>query len=158
MTKTHPSAREMWLNYLSQEGIPEAEAPAYESWHFCDNEADADELAQLVLDGVKRATTSPLECTLEEGEEIPKVGGFSVITDWQGVARCIIRTESVEVVPFRDVTARFAATEGEGDKSLAHWRRVHKESFTRAMEVLGLRFHEDTGAVCETFSVVYPPR
>ncbi|NCC97994.1 MAG: hypothetical protein EOM02_14300, partial [Synergistales bacterium] len=66
MTQTHPSVREMWLNYLNQEGIPEAEAPAYESWHFCDNEADADELAQLVLDGVKRATASSLEA-MEEG-------------------------------------------------------------------------------------------
>ncbi len=158
MTELHLSVREMWLNYLKQEGISESDAPAYESWHFCDNKADADELAQLVLDGVKKGTTSSLECTLEEGEEVPKAGALSIVTDWEGIAKCVIKTEKVEVVPFRKVTAQFAATEGEGDKSLDYWRRVHKESFTRAMEELGLKFHDDTGAVCETFSVVYPPR
>ena len=158
MTEKHPSVREMWLNYLSQEGISETEAPAYESWHFCDNEADADELAQLVLDGVKRATASSLEAMEEGGEEIPKVGGFSVITDWEGIAKCIIRTEAIEIVPFREVTAQFAATEGEGDSSLEFWQEGHRRFFTRELESVGLKFHEETPVICETFSVVYPPR
>ncbi len=156
MTETHPSAHEMWLRYLKQEGLQEKEAPAYESWHFCDNQTDADELVELVLKGIKRATASSLECTLAEGEELPKVGDLSVVTDWLGVAKCVIKTESVDVVPFRCVTAQFAATEGEGDGSLGYWKRVHEESFTRALGEVGLTFNQDTGAVCETFSVVYP--
>lgn len=71
----------------------------YEAWHFCDNQADADELVELVLAGVKRATASDLWSCQDEDEPVPQAGDVSVVTDWSGAARCVIRTTSVETVP-----------------------------------------------------------
>lgn len=47
---------EMWTAYLA--AAPEvADARiSYTAWHFCDNQQSADELAELALRGVKRAT------------------------------------------------------------------------------------------------------
>lgn len=92
------------------------------------------------------------------GQPLPRVGDFNIVTDWNGVAQCIIRTTHVEVVSFGDVTAEFAAREGEGDGSLAYWRRVHRAYYER---VLSGTDHAVTDALllaCESFEVVYPHR
>ena len=48
-----------------------------------------------------------------------------------------------------------AYKEGEGDRSLEYWRRVHKEFFTECMEEAGEEFTPDMDVVLEEFSVVY---
>lgn len=73
-----------------------------------------------------------------------------------GRAVCVVYTTRVYVVPFREVSAEHAWREGEGDRSLAHWRKVHEEVFSAVLEKQGLAFSEDMGVVCEEFTVVYP--
>ncbi|MBR3158780.1 MAG: ASCH domain-containing protein [Atopobiaceae bacterium] len=52
------------------------------------------------------------------GEPIPQVGDYSVITDSTGNAVCVIRTTSVHLSPFAQVSADHAYKEAEGDRSL----------------------------------------
>ncbi len=128
----------------------------YLAWHFCDNATDANELADLVLAGKKRATAGLLWSYEAEGEPLPRVGDFNVITDWDGVARCVIRTTSVEVVPFAEVTPEFAATEGEGDGSLDYWRQAHQAAFSRELAGSSHLLGPESLVVCECFEVVFP--
>ncbi len=152
----HSSVRKLWQEYLAANGKQEEEAnKRYTSWHFCDNKKDAEELVELVLQGVKRATASLYACYEYEQEEPPKAGNYSVITDWDGIARCIIETTGVQLFPFNQVPPEFAATEGEGDGSLEYWRRVHWDCFTRDMAEMGGEPSEDMLVVCEEFQVVY---
>lgn len=123
---------------------------------FGDGAAMADELAALVLQGTKRATAGALWAFEAEGEALPRPGDLSIVTDGSGTPRCVIETLSVEVVPFRDVTAAFAHTEGEGDRSLAYWRRVHRAFFTRECAAVGRAFDEAMPVVCERFEVRFP--
>ena len=139
------TAQEMW----NASGI-EAE---YEAWAFGD---DPDTLAELVRTGVKTATASAYPFYELEGEELPKAGEYSVILDTKDEAVCIIRTTKVYVTPYREVTAKQAWKEGEGDRSLDYWRRVHEAFFRKELEEAGLTFTEDMGVVCEEFEVVYP--
>ncbi|HEY6510735.1 MAG TPA: ASCH domain-containing protein, partial [Burkholderiaceae bacterium] len=53
------------------------------------------------------------------------------------------------------VTAEFAATEGEGDGSLAFWRQAHAEYFARECAGIGRTPNGDMPVVCERFAVVY---
>ena len=69
---------------------------------------------------------------------------------------CIIETTGVEIVPFNDVTERFAATEGEGDKTLRYWREVHWLYFGRECKRIGKGASLQMPVVCEEFSVTYP--
>ena len=139
------TAQEMW----NASGI-EAE---YEAWAFGD---DPDTLAELVRNGIKTATASAYPFYELEGEDLPKAGEYSVILDNKDEAVCIIRTTKVYVTPYRDVTAEQAWKEGEGDRSLDYWRRVHEAFFRKELEEAGLTFTEDMGVVCEEFEVVYP--
>ena len=127
----HPSVGTLWQNYLATLGeTPENTGKSYTSWHFCDNPQDANDLALLVLRGTKRATASTLTSYEEEGEELPREGDCSIVTDWEGRAVCIIRTTRLRIFPFNEVPPEFAAREGEGDGSLEYWRRVHRAFFS----------------------------
>jgi len=149
------SVEALWAAFMAAR--PDLVGPdtTYESWCFSDNEADANELAALVLAGRKRATTGDLWSYEVEHEELPQVGDLNVITDWAGNAVCVIRTTGVEILPFDAVTEEFAATEGEGDGSLEYWRRVHQEVFSRRLPDIGKVFEPDMPVVCECFEVVY---
>jgi uncharacterized protein YhfF len=89
---------------------------------------------------------------------VPVVGEYSVILDGRGTGRCIIRTTSVEIVPFGEVDAEHARLEGEGDLSLEYWRASHWAYYTRELAAFGLTSEADMPIVCERFEVVHPPR
>jgi len=145
-----------WHDFAAANGGAD-EGRYYESFFFGDSEAMAKELADLVLRGRKRATAGALWAYQAEGQRLPQPGDLSIVTDWSGQPLCVIETESVEVVPFRDVTAEFAATEGEGDGSLVFWRQAHKEFFSRECAAAGMEFTESMQVVCECFAMRYRP-
>ncbi len=150
MTEDRLTPQAMWALY----GGPDAEAPP-PAWHFCDNQADADVLAALVVAGIKGATAGALWAYEAEGEPLPQAGDHNIITDWEGRARAVIRTTVVEVVPFGEVTAEFAAAEGEGDGSLEYWREAHRAAFSRELAALGRVLTDDMPVVCQRFEVVF---
>jgi len=53
------------------------------------------------------------------------------------------------------VTEEFAATEGEGDGSLAFWRAAHWAAFSRELEGSERSPQPDMPVVCERFEVAY---
>ena len=108
------------------------------------------------MKGEKTATASVYDLYQIDGEPIPQAGTFDVILDGQGQAVCIIKVTKVAVVPFNQVSAEHAFKEGEGDKSLAYWRKVHEEFFTEWMAEAGLAFSEERSVVLEEFCKVYP--
>ena len=157
MTKIkHPSIEKMWNDYLKSigESIEETEKK-YTYWHFEVTEESANKLANLVLNGVKKATAASLWVEKHDQGEIPKVGDYSIITDWDGVAKCIIQTTRLDVVPYNQVTEDFAKIEGEGDRSLEYWREVHEIYYTKECSRIGRKFTQDMPVICEEFEIVY---
>jgi uncharacterized protein YhfF len=146
------TVEEYWREYKSKSGD---KADTYKAYCFCSNEQDARELACLVIRGKKRATASNAWVYEHEGEPLPKIGDMSVITDFYGEPKCVIKTTGADIVRFSSVTAEFAAAEGEGDLSLEFWRDAHRRVFTRECESIGRVFSEDMPVVCERFTVVY---
>lgn len=130
---------------------------AYEAFAFGDSPELASELAELVLRGTKRATASAAWTFEAQGQCLPAPGDFSIVTQWSGEPLFIIETRVVEVVPFNEVGAAFAAAEGEGDCSLAYWRDGHRRYFTRECSRAGRAFDERMPIVCECFELVYRP-
>ncbi len=128
----------------------------YEAFHFDDNERDANDLAKLVLAGTKCATAGLLWTYEAEKKPVPEAGILSVVTDWGGKPLCVIESTAVAIVPYDEVTERFAATEGEGDRSLRYWREVHWAYFGRECARIGREPSLKMPVVCEEFSVIYP--
>lgn len=145
------TAQEMWELFRKQVRVP----AEFDAWAFGD---DPDTLAGLVLAGIKTATSSAYDLYDLESEPLPVIGEYSVILNSAEEAVCIIQSTKVSVVPFRDVDPGHAFREGEGDRSLSYWRKVHETFFTRELAAADLPFHEDIRVVCEEFRVVYPEK
>ncbi|MBE0386179.1 ASCH domain-containing protein [Pseudoalteromonas luteoviolacea] len=126
-----------------------------DSWHFCDNEKDANTCLSLVIAGIKKATSPSLWWYQANGFELPKVGDLNVVTDWQGVAHCIIKTVRVAVIPFEEIDADYALLEGEGDKSLEYWQRVHWDYYHRELKETEFQPEKSMPIICEEFEVVF---
>lgn len=124
-----------------------------EKWHFELTEGACNYLLDLVLKGQKRATASSVLGYQIEGEEIPQEGNLSVITDWEGNPRCVVRTTRVQIIPYKDITFDIAKLEGEDD-SLESWRKNHREFFIEEGKELGYQFSEDMEVIFEEFEVV----
>ena len=123
-----------------------------EKWHFELTENACNYLLDLVLKGIKKATSSSYD-GYEEDEEMPKVGDLSVITDWDGNPRCVIRTTKIRIIPFKDITYDIAKLEGE-DENLESWRKTHEKFFKAEGEELGYTFSDDMKVLFEEFEVV----
>lgn len=145
-----------WQEFLAN--LPEgAFSPEdYQVWQFSDNEESANKLGELVRAGIKTATCSLLWSYEVEDQPLPEVNEFNVITNWEGAPLCIILTTEVEVRDFNKVDAIFAYEEGEGDRSLDYWRKVHWEVFSNECNMIGYRPIASMPLVCERFRKVYP--
>jgi uncharacterized protein YhfF len=122
------------------------------AWAFGASAEEADELLRLVLEGTKTATASALWDFEAEGEALPEVGSLSILLDGSGHPRALVNTTAVAVVPFDEVGEEHARLEGEGDRSLAHWRDAHERFFG---QVSSRGFEPDMPVVLERFEVVY---
>ena len=124
----------------------------FSAWAF--GEAQ-DQLADLVKRGIKTATCSAYDLYAVKKEPLPSAGEYSVILDAKGEAVCIIRTSKVYVTEFENVSAAHAFKEGEGDRSLEHWRKVHEDFLARELSEVNIAFRSDVKVVCEEFEMVY---
>lgn len=147
-----PSARALWDRYRASH--PDAPEQPYESFHFCDNQQDADICADLVVRGIKRATAASVEELKLLDMRPARVGDVSVVTTWDGEAVAIIETTQIEVRRLGDVDEAFALREGEGDKTLAWWRTAHEAYYRRVLDGTGIRVDDDLLIVCEHFERV----
>lgn len=148
------SARNMWGDYLDKH-LEYAFHDAPEVLHFCDNELDANTCAILAKKEVKKATSDSLLGLQYRNEPLPKIGDFKVITDWGGKAQCIVRITAVKLKPFFSIDSKYAQLEGEGDKSLDYWKKVHWDYYTRELEPFGRVPRESMIIVCSEFEKVF---
>ncbi|WP_299121392.1 ASCH domain-containing protein [uncultured Winogradskyella sp.] len=150
----HSSVERLWNDFLKNNPDNKIKNTPL-SFYFCDNQKDADECAELVVKGVKRATATSLWWYEKNNELLPKVGDQYIVTDWNGNAKAVIETTKIENVSYNKITAEFAETEGEGDKSLDYWKKVHEAYYKREMESHGDDFDENMTIVCEYFKTIY---
>jgi uncharacterized protein YhfF len=145
-----------WQAYLAT--LP-ADSPVRTGYYvaegFGDGPAMADELGNLVVQGLKTATCSALWEWQAEGDPLPEVGLITIVLNGRGEPWCIIETTEVTIRPFNEVDAPFAYEEGEGDRSLAYWQEAHRSFFSRTLPRIGRSFDETMPLVCERFRVIY---
>ena len=152
-----PAVVPFWREFCAAVGEDRTDR-FFEAFHFDDNAASANALAALVLSRVKRATAGLVWSYEHAGVPLPQVGQLSVVTDFGGKPLGVIETIRVDVVPYDAVSAEFAATEGEGDGSLAYWRRAHWTYFGRECARIGRTPSFDMPVACERFELIYPIR
>ncbi len=154
MNKTQQQYMNKYLDSLSSVEHERIKVITVE--YFCNSKKEADELAQLVLDGKKTATCS-MKYWYDNCDEIkPQVGNIMVITDFEGIPICITQTTSVEIKRYCDVDEDFAYHEGEGDRTLSYWQKAHWQFFSEECQQQGIKPSKEMLLYLERFKVVYP--
>jgi uncharacterized protein YhfF len=151
------AADAFWQAYL--ETLPSGlrQRSYFEAFQFGAGRAMADQEAQLVLDGIKTAT-SDLIWHMEWNQKPRwKVGDEHIVLDggWRPV--CVIRTTELEKKRFCDVDAAFAYHYGEGDRTLAWWREHVFAWYASQCREMGVEPGQEMPLLCERFEVVYAP-
>ena len=122
--------------------------PGAAVWAFGDTPELANELAALVITGIKTASCCSFDSYRQETTPVV-VGSYSIVLNSAEQPVCVIRTVAMRLVRWCDVTEAQARQEGEGDLSLDYWRAGHQEFFQRAGT-----FAEDMELVFEEFSLL----
>ena len=140
-----------WAAYVAASGV---QGEPLEAFRFGDSAEMADELADLVLAGTKRATAGTVaDCA---GDTQPQVGDHSVVLRGDGSPVAVIRTTDVRVGPLSSVDEQFAWDEGEGARTREWWLDAHRSYFRRTFAARG-RDWDEHGVVFERFVLVWPP-
>lgn len=121
---------------------------------YGDSEALSEALLALIRSGHKRAGTGLLWACEAEAEALPRVGDIEVVIDHRNEPVLVTRLIRVEIVPYCDVTAEYAAIEGEGDGSLDYWRKAHWAYFSRECQRIGREPAETMPVICSVFELL----
>jgi len=146
---------EMWNNYTkSNPKFKNNEIP--ESWHFHNNEEDANRLAELTLNGKKKASSGLYSWYEEANADLPKIGTKHIITDFDGKARAIIEIKKVDTIPFNQISKDYAEMDmGTKIEPLKKWKKAHWDFFASVMEESGEKPTEEMLVVCERFETIW---
>jgi len=108
-------------------------------------------LTALALTGSKVATAALWQQNyVDEGEAIEEVGERQVLLGDDDRVAAIIEITRVERSRFCDVSWEFAQAEGEGFRSIEHWRARRRSFFAGC----GVDVDDQTPIVCVWFRVV----
>jgi uncharacterized protein YhfF len=143
-----------WLEYQRACNV---KVPGFAAAALGDTRALADEHAELVLRGVKRAQATLKRDFEKELDPLPQLGDHLVVLDGSGRPRAIVKTTHVELRHFNEIDDAFAFDAGEGDLTLRWWLTAHRQEFAERAEVEGFEVHEQIPLVLEWFEVVWPP-
>ena len=149
------SAQTLWEEFLSKNPHMRGQHP-YRVFHFYDTESAANQSVKLLSQGIKRAYSQALLQIQLEGEVMPRVGGYSVVTDGSRKAKYIVQTTSMKFLPLFSVHEEHARLEGEGDKSLGYWRKTLWQVWARQLAKHGRIPKVPMMVVFERFEKVYP--
>lgn len=154
--QTDNSVSKMWANYINAnpefrtEEIPE-------SWYFHNNKEDADRLANLVLNGKKKAGSGLYLWYKEANADLPKIGVKHIITDFDGNAKAIIEIKKVDTIPFNQISETYAAMDmGTDIEPLKKWRNAHWDFFKSTLQESENKPTEEMLVVCESFETIWP--
>ena len=116
---------EYWFKFIKDTGRSEEDRCAgdlkFEAKGFV-----GDELITLVLTNRKTAFFTSWATYAIDQEPLPVSGELYVVLDRSNTPRCVIETQSVEIVPFNEVTWEMAKLEGE-DEDLGQWKERKQE-------------------------------
>ncbi|MDF2535739.1 MAG: hypothetical protein K0R18_1898 [Bacillales bacterium] len=150
---TNQLADQYWVEFLRQ--TERDETVEYEvAYCFGENESQADQILNLILEGNKTATSSSYLAFQETGEPLPRKGEFEIITDWDGKPGCVVEILDVKIVPFNDIKWEMAKLEGE-EENMKMWRENRMKEWTEEGADLGYAFSDEMPVVFVGFKVIY---
>jgi 5-formyltetrahydrofolate cyclo-ligase len=154
MKRLKPRERAFWDEWRA--GLPPSKRPrrAFVEAGFAGNRRATDALIRLYLSGRKTAGSGLVRDYRTAGDPLPRRGNHWIVLDGRGRPRLLLRTVRVEFSVFGRLPARIARAEGEGDRTVAHWKRVHRRLYAPFLARWGIDDLDAAEVVTETFRLL----
>ncbi|MBK4879880.1 RNA-binding protein [Enterococcus faecium] len=150
--KMNEQAKKYWKEFWQGE-LPETNVTA-EQWGW-EGTPMADELADLILKGIKTASCSSYDEYLYYDEDpLSKIGSYTIVLNSKDKPVGIIKYTDMTIMPMNEVTEEIARAEGEGDLSYDYWYKAHKKFFRELMPQIGKEFYEEMPLAVERFELI----
>jgi uncharacterized protein YhfF len=146
------SARNMWGDYLDTH-LQYAFVHEPRVTRLSDNPDHSNSQLKQVISGEKRAISHSLLGLQLRKEPLPQLGDFTVLTDWEGKAGCVIRTVAVRLKPFFSIRSSYCKL--DGNLTLDQWKDANWEYFTRELAPFERVPRDSMIVVCEVFEKVF---
>jgi len=149
------SVNEMWKHFTkANPEYKNQEIPVSDFFH--NNREDANRLAELTVNGKKKASSGLYSLYKQYNVDLPKVGTKKIITDFDGTAVAIIVTKSVDTIPFNQISQEYAELDmATNNEPLKKWKKAHWEFFENFMKERGEKPSENMLIVCERFETIW---
>lgn len=112
------------------------------------------QINSIVLAGQKQAFFTTLATFTIDDEPLPISGELYILVDNQNKPLCVLEIESVNIIPFNEVTFEMVKKEGEC-ATMGEWKEKMQEYIEEEAHVLGFDYSPDIKLVYQTFKVIY---
>lgn len=155
MKKLKPLERAFWNAYLAK--LPASRRPKkpFVEAAFAGGRHCTDKLISLYFQGKKTAGSSMVKDFITMGDPLPKVGNYWILLDSRGRPRCLVKTIKTEINIFGKIPRAVARAEGEGDLSVAHWKKVHRKAYLPFAAQWGIDDFEKAEVITEHFEILH---
>lgn len=144
---------EYWANFLKNTNR-DAEDKCSGDLSFEGKGFVQSQINSIVLAGQKQAFFTTLATFTIDNEPLPISGELYILVDNQNKPLCVLEIESVNIIPFNEVTFEMVKKEGEC-ATLGEWKEKMQEYIEDEAHVLGFEYSPDIKLVYQTFKVIY---
>ena len=156
MKKLKPRERSFWKEYLA--ALPPGARPQnpFVAAAFAGRREGTDSLIRLYRLGKKTAGSGLVADYESAGDPLPKVGAYWIVLDSRRRPRLLAKTLRTEINVFRDIPKAVARAEGEGDLSVSHWKKAHRDFYRPFLAGWGIADIDKAKVITEHFEIVHP--
>lgn len=141
-----------WNGFLTKKKLPES-TRCHRIFAFSTDQRESMRLLRLAYAGKKELIFSSFN-SYQDVEAIPKPGDISIVTESGGFPYCVIETQKIEMLPFKQIDFSLIQRDDE-TKSLLSWQIEHLSQYKKEGELYGYQFSSESPIVVETFKVIY---
>lgn len=144
---------DFWQAFLEETGTPE-NSYCNRCTYFGDSEEESVNIMEQLLRGEKTAISHCVPHYIVTRSPMPKVGDYTMVTDFYGNPGCILKCVDVVIDPIGAIPAEIGEREGEGSIDL--WQQRKRQEFQALSQKSGFHYNDELPILMELVERVYP--
>lgn len=145
---------DFWQVFLEETGTEPTNLVSRYTYFGTDEEESVTALEQL-LSGEKTALSHCVPDYLTTKRPMPRIGDYTMVTDFYGNPCCIVRAVDVTIAPLPEIPEALIQAECPGmDRET--WLLKKQEEYEALAKRGGFHFHAENPVLMEQVQVVYP--
>lgn len=155
MKKLKPLEQGFWKDYLATLSANSRPKKPFVYAGFAGGRKITDSLIRLYRSGKKTAGSGLVKDYETAGDPLPKVGDYWIILDSKDRPQFLMKTLRTEINLFGRIPKSVARAEGEGDLSVAYWKKAHARFYFPFLGDWGIDDLDKAEVITEHFEIVH---